>query len=279
MKTYLRLISFAKPFGGITIRYFIFSFLSIVFGLVNFTLVIPLLDVLFGQKENEVITQVPEFYFSLNYFLDLFSFYFSQIIEREGTIGALTFIVILVVISSFLKNTFRYFSVRIEAQTRARVVKNIREEIYYKVISLNTLFFSNQKRGDLVSRLTNDVQEVEYSVVNTLTVIFREPATIIAYFVVLFMISAKLTFFTLILLPLSSIIIGTITNALRKQAKIGQETLGNLMSYIDESIIGIKVVKAFNAEFFMKQNFDKINHKYARIITSMAYKKGAATIL
>jgi len=279
MRTYLRLISFAKPLGGITIRYFIFSVLSIVFGLANFTLVIPLLDVLFGQKENELVTQMPDFYFSLNYFLDLFSFYFSQIIEREGTIGALTFIVILVVISSFLKNTFRYFSVRIEAQTRARVVKNIREKIYYKVISLNTLFFNNQKRGDLVSRLTNDVQEVEYSVVNTLTVIFREPATIIAYFVTLFMISAKLTFFTLILLPLSSVIIGTITSALRKEAKIGQETLANLMSYIDESIIGIKVIKAFNAEAFMRRNFDKINHKYAHIITSMAYKKGAASPL
>lgn len=279
MKTYLRLISFAKPLGGITIRYFIFSLFSIVFGLLNFTLVIPLLNVLFGQESTEAITQAPEFYFSLNYFLDLFSFYFNQIIVSKGTIGALTFIVVLLVISSFLKNAFRYLSLRIEAQTRARVVKNIRETIYYKIIGLNTLFFSNQKRGDLVSRLTNDVQEVENSVVNTLTVIFREPATIIAYFITLFMISGKLTLFTLILLPLSGIIIGTVTNALRKQAKIGQETLANLMSFIDESIIGIKVIKAFNADGFMKKGFDKINHKYAHIITSMAYKKDAASPL
>jgi subfamily B ATP-binding cassette protein MsbA len=279
MKTYLRLISFAKPLGGITTRYFIFSLFSIIFGLVNFTLVIPLLNVLFGHENADIPLSEPEFYFSLRYFLDLFSYYFNQIILSKGTIGALTFIVVLLVISSFLKNAFRYLSLRIEAQTRARVVKNIRETIYYKVISLNTLFFSNQKRGDLVSRLTNDVQEVENSVVNTLTVIFREPATIIAYFVTLFMISGKLTLFTLILLPLSGIIIATVTNALRKQAKIGQETLANLMSFIDESILGIKVVKAFNAEGFMKKGFDKINHKYAHLITSMAYKKDAASPL
>ena len=150
-------------------------------------------------------------------------------------------------------------------------------QIYYSVIQLNTLFFSQQRRGDLVSRLTNDVQEVEYSVVNTLTVIFREPVTIIAYFVTLFMISTKLTLFTLILLPLSGIIIGTVTNALRKQAKVGQETLASLMSYVDETILGMKVIKAFNAEGFMRKGFDKINNNYARLITSMAYKKDAAS--
>ena len=279
MKTYLRLISFARPLGSITLRYFIFSLLSIVFGLVNFTLVIPLLNVLFGQETKEIIADPPSFYFSLNYFLDLFSYYFNQIIQAEGTIGALTFIVILLVVSAFLKNAFRYLALRIEAQTRARVVKNIRETIYYRIIKLNTLFFSQQRRGDLVSRLTNDVQEVEYSVVNTLTVIFREPVTILAYFVTLFMISTKLTLFTLILLPLSGIIIATVTNALRKQAKVGQETLASLMSYVDETILGMKVIKAFNAEGFMRKGFDKINYTYARLITSMSYKKDAASPL
>ena len=115
--------------------------------------------------------------------------------------------------------------------------------------------------------------------VNTLTVIFREPATIIAYFVTLFMISTKLTLFTLILLPISGAIIAVVTNALRKQAKIGQETLASLMSFIDESILGIKVIKAFNAESFIKKSFDKINHRYAHIITSMAYKRDAASPL
>ncbi len=279
MKTYLRLLSFAKPLGSTTLQYFIYSLLSIVFGLVNFTLVIPLLGVLFGSENKTILSDPPDFYFSLNYFLDLFSFYFNQIIQEKGTIGALTFIVILLVVSAFLKNAFRYLALRIEAQTRARVVKNIRETVYYKIIQLNTLFFSQQRRGDLVSRLTNDVQEVEYSVVNTLAVIFREPATIIAYFVTLFMISTKLTLFTLILLPLSGIIIGTVTSALRKQAKIGQETLSGLMSFVDETILGIKVIKAFNSEGFMRKSFDVINKKYARLITSMAYKKDAASPL
>lgn len=279
MKTYLRLLSFAKPLGGITFRYFVFSLFAIIFGLVNFTLVIPLLNILFGQESERGIVEYPEFYFSINYFLDLFSYYFNQIIVAKGTVGALTFIVVLLVVSALLKNGFRYLSLRIEAQTRARVVKRIRESVYYKLIQLNTLFFSQQRRGDLVSRLTNDVQEVEYSVVNTLTVVFREPATIIAYFITLFMISTQLTLFTLILLPLSGIIIATVTNALRKEAKIGQETLAALMSYIDETVLGIKVIKAFNAEGFMRRGFDKINDKYANLITSMAYKRDAASPL
>jgi subfamily B ATP-binding cassette protein MsbA len=252
---------------------------SIIFGLVNFTLVIPLLNILFGQENTVVVNEHPTFYISIQYFIDLFSYYFNRVIIEKGTIGALTFIVILLVVSALLKNIFRYLALRLEAQTRAKVVKNIRESVYDKLIQLNILFFNQQRRGDLVSRLTNDVQEVENSVVNTLTVIFREPATIIAYFITLFFISPQLTLFTLILLPLSGIIIATVTNALRKDAKIGQETLAYLMSYIDETILGIKVIKAFNAEGFMMRGFDKINKKYARIITSMAYKRDAASPL
>lgn len=279
MKTYLRLLSFARPFGGIIVKYTVFSFLSIIFGLMNFTLVIPLLNVLFAQESTSELVDKPEFYFGINYFLDMFSYYFSMVIVENGTIGALIFIVILLIISSLLKNGFKYLALRIEAQTRARVVKNLRQSIYYRLLQLNTLFFNLKRRGDLVSRLTNDVHEVEYSVVNTLAVIFREPATIIAYFIALFMISTKLTLFTLILLPLSGAIIGVVTGALRKQAKIGQETLASLMAYIDETILGIKVIKAFNAEGFMRKGFDKINKQYAYIITSMAYKKDAASPL
>jgi len=249
--------------------------------LVNFTLLIPLLNVLFGiESSKDSIPQVaPDFYFSIDYFLDLFKYHFNQVIENEGTRGALIFIIVLLISSSVLKNGFRYLALRLEAQTRARVVKNIRKNIFDKVLVLNTLFFNQQRRGDLVSRLTNDVQEVENSVVNTLTVVFREPATIIASFIVLFWMSPSLTLFTLILLPLSGGLIAVITNSLRKQATIGQETLGRLMGYIDETIIGIKVIKAFNAEGFVRKGFDKINSVYAYILTSMAYKRDAASPL
>ena len=281
MKTYLRLLSFARPFGNIAIPYTIFSLFSIVFGLLNFTLLIPLLNVLFGieSSKDAIPASQPVFNFSIDYFLDLFTYHFNQVIENEGTRGALIFIIVLLISSSILKNGFRYLALRLEAQTRARVVKNIRKNIYDKVLVLNTLFFNQQRRGDLVSRLTNDVQEVENSVVNTLTVVFREPATIIAYFITLFIMSPKLTLFTLILLPLSGGLIAVITNSLRKQATIGQETLGDLMGYIDETIIGMKVIKAFNAEGFIQKGFKKINEKYAGILTSMSYKKDAASPL
>ena len=148
MKTYLRLLAFAKPFGSISIRYFIFSLLSIIFGLVNFTLVIPLLNVLFGNESGDALIEKPSFSLSLQYFLDLFGYYFNQVILEKGTVGALTFIVVLLIASSFLKNATRYLALRIEAQTRARVVKNVRQSIYYKVIGMNTpfLFSTTQRR-------------------------------------------------------------------------------------------------------------------------------------
>jgi len=281
MKTYFRLLSFARPFGNIVVPYAIFSFFSIIFSVINIALLIPLLNILFKVDTASKVTSLvrPEFHFNISYFLDLFKFYFNGVIESKGSEGALIFMMILLISASILKNLFKYLSSRIEGRTRARVVKNIRRKIFSRVLNLHTLFFTQQQRGDLVSRLTNDVQEVENSVVNTLTVVFREPATIVAYFITLFLMSAKLTVFSLILLPISGSIIAIISNSLRKQATIGQETLGALMGYIDETIIGMKVIKAFNSENFIKKGFSRINKKYADVITAMAYKRDLASPL
>jgi subfamily B ATP-binding cassette protein MsbA len=155
-------------------------------------------------------------------------------------------------------------SLRLLAKVRTRVIRNFRQALYYRVMELQLGYFSNERKGDLLSRFTSDVQEVETSVVNTMTAVIQEPLKIIAFFVLLFYISVPLTLFTLILLPLSGGIIATVAKRLRQQAEISQRTLGSMMSVIDETLGSIRVIKAFNAEGHLKAKFEEQNDAYAR---------------
>ena len=181
-----------------------------------------------------------------------------------GAWGALTFVCIVVVLSVFFSNVFRYLSLRLLAKVRARVIRNLRHDLYQRITELELGYFSGERKGDLMSRFTNDVQEVETSVVNTMTAVVKEPLTIIAYFVVLFAMSVKLTLFTLILLPISGGIIASIAKRLRRQAEMSQSTLGSMLSVIDETLGGIRVIKAFNAQGYIREKFEAQNDQYAR---------------
>jgi ATP-binding cassette, subfamily B, bacterial MsbA len=282
MKTYFRILNFARPFSRFVPQYFLVTILGIAFGLFNFTLLIPLLDVVFGtvgQEEAQAMVQKPAFSFSLSFIRDYFNYYFGQVILAYGRLGALQFICLVIVVSVFLSNLFRYLSYRTMAALRAHVVQKMRLSLYERVTQLQLGYFSNERRGDLMSRLTNDVQEVENSVVSTLTVVIREPIAIIAFFVLLFSMSVRLTLFTLILLPLSGAIISGISKRLRKNAVEGQETLGTMLSIIDETLGGMRVIKAFNAQQFVLGKFDFQNRRYANLIRSISHKRDLASPL
>ncbi|EJF10305.1 ABC transporter [Pontibacter sp. BAB1700] len=281
MKTYLRILQFAKPYSRFVPLYTIYTILGIIFGLLNFTLLIPLLNVLFGTVgADEAVTMVttkPEFSLSIEYFKDFFNFHFGQVILEQGRQGALLFVCIIVVISVFLANLFKYLAFRVVGALRAHVVKKIRHATYERVTQLHMGYFSNERKGDLMTRLTVDIQEVENSVVNTMTVVIREPISIIAFFVVLFTMSVKLTLFTLILLPLSGILIAGIAKRLKRAAQQGQESLSFILTIIDETLSGIRVIKAFNAEPYILDKFHDQNSRYARLQRSIAYKRDLAS--
>ncbi|PRY07879.1 ATP-binding cassette, subfamily B, MsbA [Pontibacter ummariensis] len=283
MKTYLRILQFAKPYSRFVPLYTIYTILGIIFGIFNFALIIPLLNVLFAQVGTEeaatMVTQRPEFSFKLSFFTDFFNYYFGQVILTEGREGALLFVCVVVVVSIFLANLFRYLAFRIVGELRAHVVKKMRHAVYQRVTELHLGFFSNERKGDLMTRLTVDIQEVESSVVNTLTVVIREPISIIAFFVVLFTMSVKLTLFTLILLPLSGGVIAAISKKLKRKAKQGQSSLSFILTIIDETLSGIRVIKAFNAEPFILNKFQDQNNRYARIQRSIANKRDLASPL
>lgn len=281
MKTYLRIFSFAKPYSEYIPHYLIFTTLSILFGLINFTMLIPLLDILFEQVEPEVQKTLirPDFALTVDYFISLFNYYFAKVIEDFGKVGALIFVCSITLTSVFLTNLFRYISGLTLAKIRAKVIRKLRIRIFDQVSRLHLGYFSNERKGDVMSRITNDVQEVENSVVSTLKVIFRDPATIIGFFAVLFFMSFKLTLFTLIIMPISGTIISEITKRLKKKATQSQESLGRIVNILDETLSGMRIVKAFNAREWIGEKFGKEVNHYARINVSMARKQELASPL
>ena len=277
MKIYFKLLSFAKPFNRFVPKYFILAVLAVIFGLANFTLMIPLLNVIFEKVEVVTIVAKPEFALNLDYFKAIFNFYFASIFKTYGQVGALQFVCVVIVVSVFLANLFKYWSQRVLTSMRTHVVKNIRESLFLKITSLHVGYFHSQRKGDLMSSLSNDVNEVENSVVSSVQVIFREPLMIIGYVVLLFSMSVKLTFFTLLVLPISGGVIAWISRKLRKEAEVGQGLLGEMLSIIEETISGIRIIKAFNAQQYVRGKFDEQNNKYRGVLKSMWNKRELAS--
>jgi subfamily B ATP-binding cassette protein MsbA len=280
MNTYLRILSYARPYGKFVPTYIIYALLSIIFGLLNFTLLKPLFDVIFEQVDPAKLAEFadkPTFELSIGYLSHLFNYYFLQIADTYGKMGTLFYVCVIIVISVFLANLFTYLSGVVLAKVRAVVIKKMRMDIFERVSGLQIAYFSNERKGDLMSKMTNDVQEVENTIVQSLRVVFKEPATIVIYFAVLFLMSVKLTLFTILIIPISGAIIGGITRRLKKTAVQSQQSLGRIVNILDETLSGMRVIKAFNAEWFMKNKFDQETDFYADVNVSMARKNELAS--
>lgn len=277
MKIYFKILAFARPLNRFVPKYAVLAVFAVLFGLVNFTLLIPLLNVIFEKVEPKTITSLPSFNLSIEYASSVFDYYFYKIYSQYGQSGALQFVCAIIIISVFFANMFRYWSQRVLTNMRTYVIKNIRESLFKKITDLHVGYFHNQRKGDIMSSLSNDVNEIETSVVSSVQVVFREPLMIIGYIILLFTMSFKLTLFTLIVLPISGVVITTISRKLRKDAKTGQTLLGNILSIIEESISGIRIIKAFNAQAYVNKKFDEQNSKYRSVLKSMWNKRELAS--
>lgn len=277
MKTYLRLLSYAKPYAGFAVPYLIFAVLTVVFGIVNFTLLIPLLNILFNDVPADMVTTKPLFHFGIAYFKDLFNFYFTTFISTNGKFGALVFVCCVVGLFTMLANLFRYLSQRVLATMRANVLQRMRADLFNRLSALPLPYYHQRRKGDLLSMMSTDMNEVENSVVSTFQVVFREPLMIVGYFVALFLLSAQLTLFTLLYLPVSIVVIGTIGRTLRKDAKQSQGLLGELISVTEETLGGIKVVKGFNAEQQVQQQFGRFNNTLSESVRRYFYRRELAS--
>lgn len=269
-KTYLRILTYARPFGNVIPRFVVYTLLAIVFNLTTMSFVMPILQVLFDTGE-AVYTQttMPSFEWSqafLKQSLDYVIYFFTA---ESSPQTVLTRICVILMVSVLLSNIFNYLSLRIHGLLRARVVRNLRKDVYDKLVALPIGYYTNEKKGDILSRITNDVQEVENSVVSTFNLWFKDPLTIILTFSLLFIVSVQLTVFAIVVLPVSGLIIGEITKRLRKSSTKGQDTLGKILGIIDETVVGLRIVKAFNAEGYIKHKFNKNNELYYKTLRKM----------
>ncbi|MDF2477544.1 MAG: antibiotic transporter ATP-binding protein [Sphingobacterium sp.] len=270
MKTYFRLLSFAKPIEKFAIPYVICTLITVVFSTLNLALLAPLLHTLFNTGEATVEAIKPESYADI---LAWFNYYASMANEQLGAYGALKYVCIVIVISVFISNLFRYFCQRIMENFRIHTLLKLRRAVFDNVMDLHVGYFTGQRKGDIVSKVASDVQVVQYSVTGTLQVVFKEPLQLIAYIVMLFNISAKLTFFSLLVIPISAFFIARIVKNLKSQARSAQESYGNMISYLDEALSGVKIIKAFNAVSFIKNRFHNENERYANIGRAMAKRQ------
>lgn len=277
MNAYLRIFRYSPNLVSKFIQFFVFSLLGIVFSVLNLSLVIPMLSVLFNQQQVEDIPAVPEFSLSVDYITGLFNHYFLSIIVIHGQLYALLFVCMAIVLSIMLANTFRYMERMVASRLKVDVVRNLRMDIFRNITRLHIGYFSDQRKGDLISRFTNDVAEVENAVMNSLKFVLKEPITIIIYFAVLFFISAKLTLFTLLVLPLTGGVVAEIVKRLKRRARESQESLGRTVDILDETFSGMRVIKAFNARRFVLGKMDSETSFHRRVNLSIARKNELAS--
>lgn len=247
-----------------------------MFGILNFTLLIPLLNVLFNQASTNqavVYRVMPEFSLSPSYFSFLFNHYFYGALEAYGRLGALQYACAAIMISVVLANIFRYLSQRVLKTVEADMIASLRQAVFARAIRLDLSYFSEQRKGNLMSRLTTDVQEVENSIGRAFTATFKEIFTLIMFFVFLASMSGKLTLFSLIILPLSGGVIATITRRLRRAAGEVQQHLSGLISLLDETFGAMRVVKAFRAEKVMDARFQEGNNRYRNSLLRMVFRQ------
>ncbi|MEQ8575419.1 ABC transporter ATP-binding protein [Fulvivirga sp.] len=273
MKIFFRIFGYAKKLRLFLPQYITFVLLGSVFSVFNLALIGPLLSVLFKEETDETFVKPESFELSISYIKDMFNYQFSTIIEQHGEKDALIFVCIVVLISVLFTNVFRYLSAIISARIRLDVVKYLRMDVYNKVSKMHLGFFSSERKGDLISRVTNDVQEVEVSILSSPKSLFREPVTIIVYFIALFSISAKLTFFTLLILPTAGGALGYIVKKLKKKAVQSQESLGRIVNILDETLGGMRIIKAFNAREYVQSKIDTETNFYRKVNLSYSYRK------
>ena len=271
MHFFLKILKYIKPYTSYVCFNILSNILSVLFSLFSITMVIPFLGILFGTQEK--VSQAQSLAFNASSIKDNFYFIISKTIDSKGETEALMFICFLVLAMFFFKNLFRYLALFFITPIRNGIIHDIRMDLQKKIISLPLSFIGTKKRGDLTSRMTSDLVEIEWSIMGTLEMIFKDPINILVFLSTLIFISPSLTVFVIILFPLAGILIGYIGKNLKSSSKKGQDKLALIMSIIDENIFGLRIIKAFNAEKFINSKFRKTSEEYKEIMNGVLRKK------
>jgi len=275
MKRFSRILFYLKDKKQNIGLYIVFNLSSVLFNLVSLALLAPFLQMLFSTDKTNIVK--PTFSFSANGVQDFIKFEMNQLIILHSKTYALAAVCILIVISVFFKNIFIYLSYRVLAPMRNYVMTKLRSDLYAKILELPIGFFTEKRKGDIISRMSNDANEIEWSVMSTLEGLIRDPLQILIILTIMVMMSPALSLFLLVLLPLTGFIIGRVSRSLKKQSTASQEQLGTLMSILDETLGGLRVIKAFNAEKTLRNKFFDTNDTLNHIRNKMNFRRDLAS--
>jgi subfamily B ATP-binding cassette protein MsbA len=277
MKKFFGLLKYLIPYKWHVVVNVISNVLAAIFSLFSLAMLIPFLQLLFGTVP--LVEVEPEFTLSAKGMSNYLNYFLSSLIKNHDQATALLFVIVLVVIASFLKNMFTYLSLFYLAPIRTGVLRDMRNKLYRKVVELPLGFFTEEKKGDIISKMTNDVNEIEVSIIRSLEMFFRDPIIIIIHLIGLIYISPQLTLFVLIILPLTGGVIGRVGKNLRKTSFKGQTKMGIILTIIEETIGGLRVIKAFNAEKKVISRFESMNSLYTLLMKKMWRRRDLASPL
>ncbi|MBC8266827.1 MAG: ABC transporter ATP-binding protein [Flavobacteriales bacterium] len=271
MKDFFRILKYVKPYLGYAGLNIFFNILNILFSLVSITMIIPFLGLLFGTQEKVYNPQ--ELGFSASAIKENFYALITNIIDDKGKVEALIFVCVLILVMFFFRNLCRYLALYFLSPIRNGVVCDLRNDLNKKIISLPLSFFTEKRKGDITSRMTTDLVEIEWSIMSSLEMFFKDPLNIIIFLITLIIISPKLTLFVVILFPITGFLIAIIGKSLKKSSEKGQSKMGDLLSIIDENLSGLRIIKAFDAEEMIHKKFEKESADYRNIMTRLLRKK------
>ena len=280
-KTYLRLLNFAKPLSRYTVPYFFFAAFHALFNTFNYAMIIPILNAMFesdGGFGFQPLYEFPGVEFSEAGFTAILSYIYTCVFGASfSAVRFLALLGVVTIMMNLLSNAFRYAAAMTVERLRVNTIQRMRDDMYSHIINLNVGFFAGQRKGDIMSRITQDVMVVQYCITNTLQVAFRDPFLIIGFLVLMISISWQLSLFAVIFLPIVGLVIGRVVKRLRHPAMRSQERMGELVSVLDESLSGIKIIKGYNASGFLVEKFKFINTQLSNLLISMARRQQLAS--
>lgn len=254
----------------------VFNLLTVVFSLFSLTMIVPFLNVLFSQERSY---NLEPWRLSVRVLLNNFNYFLSDFILVHGEVQALSLISLLVVVLFLLKNLTRYLAMYFLVPVRNGVVHDLRRDLYSKLLALPLSYFTEERKGDIMARMTTDVQEVEWSIMNSLEAAFREPLNILIFLITMFTMSPQLTVFVLVLLPLAGLMIGRIGKSLRKKSAQAQSKTGELLSNLEETLGGLRIIHGFTAEERAKIRFGGLNRQLYKLMNRIGRRRDLSSPL
>jgi subfamily B ATP-binding cassette protein MsbA len=279
MTSFWRLMKYLRNYRWYVALAISSNVLTAVFTVVSIPFIKPFLDILFNMKEVSSEPVRLQFTLTGNNFNEWLDYQSFRLIEVYGSDRAVLYVCLAIVVAFFLKNAFRYLGLFFMAPVRNGVIRDLRQQLFAKMLALPLAYFSEERKGDLMSRITGDVQEIEWSILNVLVTIFREPIILLGSIIFMLVLSPQLTLFVFILIVFTGVVIGGVGRSLRKPSAGIQQLLGKLVSIIEEALSGLRIIKGFNAEAYQRGKFGQENNDYRWALTRLLWKKDLASPL